>query len=148
MGIGAGRFSDTEVDLLRFLKEAYLQNPKQTANEWPESRSIIQRFSLKQDEYYAIVARFEDFRLAKVGARGCVDEFVEVNPSIVEIVEQLANPPPPDYLEKAKNLKKLALTKPWLAIPIIVVMLLVWLACWFVSNVQNIKTLFEWFSVK
>jgi len=142
MSINTTRFSDAEVALLRFLKAEYLRNPMQTAKDCPESRSIVDRFSLGKDAYYAIMARFEDFGWVSLGARGCGDEFVKVNPGIVEIVEQLANPPPPDYLEIAK---KLTFSKTWLVIPGIVLLIVL---PWCIVIIQMLKTLLEWFGVK
>ena len=141
MGSEADTFSDSEIAVLRFLQAEYLQNTRNWPADCPESKSIIERFNLEQGEYYSMMARFEASGWVTLGAKGHNGEFVKIDPSIVEIVRRLANPPLPDYRDKVT---KWFWSKPWSMVAYILVVGVPALLGWVVM----LKTILEWLGIR
>lgn len=104
-------FNELEQQLLRFLKEEFLENdsrPKSIHDPATMHSDVMEKFGLDLYQYREIMARFEHHGIVRASRIGTPNGHLQIDPVVLEIIRQLderaAQPnPAPNQMEQAKR---------------------------------------------
>ncbi|MFL5244336.1 MAG: hypothetical protein ACJ8FY_19730 [Gemmataceae bacterium] len=140
-------FTELEQQLLRFLKEEFLEKGSRPAHMLAPAtmnRDVMERFSLELPQFREVMARLEYLKIVRVIGIEAPNGHLQIDPAIVEIVRKVD-----DQAEQAKHetpnrmdqAKRYFFSKWWFVVFAIVLIVLASVA----TVVANLKTIREWF---
>jgi len=109
-------FNELEVRVLRFLETEFIEKggePDTLDGPATYNADVMAKFELSHSDYRRLIARFRALRIVKPVAMDAENGYLEIQPSVVEIVRQLdeealpkkaepppAPPPPPNRMDQ------------------------------------------------
>jgi hypothetical protein len=150
-------FNELEIRVLRFLENEFIEKggePDTLDGPAMYHTAVMAKFGLSSTDYRRLIARFRALRIVKPVAMDAENGYLEIQPSVVEIVHQLDQealrkkvepppvpPPPPNRMDQ---LKAWAYSK-W---SIVILLILGGAIAAAVVFIGNLKTVLDWFGIK